>query len=127
VHAAIRVDPQIINSIRHKRAHIELRPMAGWALAEGALMNDWQADLEDLFRQTANFAKSVELKIEVPRVPPRVIVNPVVSPRVAGSEREEIMKRVVSFKAHQRRAIREREEYAASVLVRLKATLSGQS
>jgi hypothetical protein len=101
--------------------------MAGWALAEGALMNDWQAELEDLSRPTANFAKPVELKIEVPRVPPRVIVNPVVSPRVAGSEREEIMKRVVSFKAHQRRAIREREEYAASVLVRLKATLSGQS
>jgi hypothetical protein len=92
-------------------------------------MNDWQAELEQLFKQTANFVKSVELKIEVPRAPPRVIVDPVISPPVAkfaGLEREEIMKRVASFRAHQQRAIREREEFATSVLVRLKATLSRQ-
>jgi hypothetical protein len=44
-----------------------------------------------------------------------------------GSQREEIRRRVASFKAHQQRFIREREAYAASVLVRLKASLSAQS
>jgi hypothetical protein len=93
-------------------------------------MSDWQAELDELFRQNAVSLKSIELKVEVPRVPPRGTVEPVVSPLVAksrGSEREQIMKRVASFKAHQQRAIREREEYAASVLVRLKAILSAQS
>jgi hypothetical protein len=93
-------------------------------------MDDWQAELEELFKQSTNFVKSVALKIEVPRVRSRAIVEPVIAPPVAkvtSSEREEIAKRVASFRAHQQRAIREREEYAASVLVRLKATLSQQS
>jgi hypothetical protein len=93
-------------------------------------MKDWQAELEELFKQSTNFVKSVALKIEVPRVRLRAIVEPVIAPPVAkvtSSEREEIAKRVASFRAHQQRAIREREEYAASVLVRLKATLSQQS
>jgi hypothetical protein len=93
-------------------------------------MRDWQAELDELFKQTTAFIKSVKLEIEVPRAPPPEMVEPVALPpnaKTGGSEREEIRKRVASFKAHQQRAIREREEFATSVLVRLKATLSEQS
>jgi hypothetical protein len=92
-------------------------------------MNDWHTELEELFKRNANFVKSVELKVEAARVVPSAIVEPVIAPPVVkvSSEREEIIKRVASFKAHQRRAIHERETYATSVLVRLKAMLSGQS
>jgi hypothetical protein len=81
--------------------------------------------LEELFKRNANFVKSVELKVEAARVVPSAIVEPVIAPPVVkvSSEREEII-RVASFEAHQRRAIHERETYATSVLVRLKATLS---
>jgi hypothetical protein len=36
-----------------------------------------------------------------------------------GSEREEIRRRVANFKAHQQRFTREREDYAASTLIRV--------
>jgi hypothetical protein len=36
-----------------------------------------------------------------------------------GSEREEIRRRVANFKAHQQRFTREREDYAASTLMRV--------
>jgi hypothetical protein len=42
---------------------------------------------------------------------------PLVNWRV--SERDEIMQRVASFKAHQQRFIREREDYAASIWKRI--------
>jgi hypothetical protein len=100
--------------------------MAGCQLLAGELLViDRQAELDELFKKTATFVKSVELKVEVPSVPPRSIVEPVASRPVAkssGSEREEIVKRVASFRAHQQRLIREREAYAASVLVGLKAS-----
>ena len=93
-------------------------------------MSDWHPELDELLEQIATFLKSVELKIEDPtRAPPRPIVEPVTSPPIAksgGSEREEIMKRVASFKAHQQRTIREREECAASMLNRLRATQETQ-
>jgi len=37
----------------------------------------------------------------------------------AGSEREEIRRRVANFKAHQQRFTKEREDYAASTLIRV--------
>jgi hypothetical protein len=40
-------------------------------------------------------------------------------PDFGGAEREEINKRVQSFRAHQQRLIREREEYAASILQKM--------
>lgn len=40
---------------------------------------------------------------------------------VGGTEREEIMKLVRSFKAHQQRLIREREEYALSILSKMRS------
>lgn len=93
-------------------------------------MRDWQAELDELFRQTAGFARTVELKAETPRMPPRAVVQPLTPPAAAkfgSSDREEIARRVASFKAHQQRAIREREEYASSVLVRMKLSLEAQS
>jgi hypothetical protein len=107
-------------------------------------MRDWQAELDELFKQTTALVKSVKLEIEAPRAPPRQMVEPAALPangglhtrkldrlptsaKSCGSEREEIRKRVASFKAHQQRIIREREAYAASMLMRMKATLSEQS
>jgi hypothetical protein len=103
--------------------------MAGWRLWPGDLsMIDWQAELDALFKQNTAFLKSIKPKVEAARLPPgAVVVAPPAAATRASSEREEITKRVASFKAHQQRAIREREEYATSVLVRLKATLAGQS
>jgi hypothetical protein len=93
--------------------------------AEGVLMSDWQAELDALIRQT--FVLNRSSLIEPPRTPPREVTDPVVltpAAKFVGSEREEIAKRVASFRAHQQRAIREREEYAASVLGRMYTNLS---
>ena len=93
-------------------------------------MSNWRAELDELLKQNTTFIKLVNVKIEIPRTPPRAIAEPFTSHPIAksgDSEREEIMKRVASFKAHQQRATREREEYASSVLVKLKASLSVQS
>jgi len=93
-------------------------------------MRDWQAELDELFRHTTNLARTVELKSDAARTAPRPVAKPVNSRPVArsgGSQREEIMKRVATFKAHQQRAIREREEYARSVLMKMKATLKTSS
>ncbi len=89
-------------------------------------MRDWQIELDELFKQTTDLVRAVDVKAEVPRVPPRSVVEPVNPPpvtKVGGSQREEIMKRVAIFKAHQQRAIRDREQYATSVLMKMKATL----
>lgn len=89
-------------------------------------MRNWQAELDELFKQTTNLVRAVEVKEEVPRVLPRSVVEAVNAPSVAksvGSQREEIMKRVAAFKAHQQRVIRDREQYATSVLMRMKANL----
>jgi hypothetical protein len=42
-----------------------------------------------------------------------------------GSEREEIGKRVATFKAHQLRFTREREDYAVSTLMRVQGGITG--
>lgn len=41
-----------------------------------------------------------------------------------GSEREEIKKRVADFRAHQERFMKEREEFAVSVLRSMRSTKS---
>ena len=88
-------------------------------------MRDWQAELNELLKQTTNLVRAVEVNAEVRHVPPRSVqpVNPPPVAKSAGSQREEIMKRVAAFKAHQQRAIRDREQYATAVLSRMKATL----
>lgn len=89
-------------------------------------MRDWQAELDELLKQTTNLIRTVEVKREFPRVPAPVVVEPSDPPPVSksgGSQREDIIKRVAAFKAHQQRAIRDREQYAAAVLMKMKATL----
>jgi len=75
-------------------------------------MTDWKTDLDEFVKETMAFAKS--LRVEPPMA--RTIVEPDRIPPVKGieSEREEIRQRVASFKAHQQRFIRERENYASS-------------
>ncbi|WP_036051663.1 hypothetical protein [Bradyrhizobium sp. Tv2a-2] len=93
-------------------------------------MSDWQTDLDDLLKRTTTFVESVGSKIEALGVRSRATAEPITSPplpKFGGCERDEIMKRVESFKAHQLRAIREREEYAVSVLTKLKEALGVRS
>jgi hypothetical protein len=80
-------------------------------------MFNWKADLDSLVEETMAFAKSV--RVEPPML--RTIVEPNRVPLVNWrvSERDEIMQRVASFKAHQQRFIREREDYAASIWKRI--------
>ena len=87
-------------------------------------MHDWQTELDALFKQATSLVRTAEVKAEKAALQP--VVQPVNSPPAAqsgSSHREEIMKRVAMFKAHQQRAIRDREQYATSVLMKMKATL----
>ena len=70
-------------------------------------MADWKADLDAFVNETMAFAKGISHE----RPLPRDVV-----------EREEISRRVANFKAHQQRFMREREDYAASVLKRMLAS-----
>ncbi|MGY0576071.1 hypothetical protein ACTGJ9_037840 [Bradyrhizobium sp. RDM12] len=62
------------------------------------------------------------MKIERPRSVPKKVVEPscLSFPDYGDSERDEIRKRVESFKAQQERFMREREEYANSLLRRIR-------
>jgi hypothetical protein len=63
-------------------------------------MTDRKTDPDALVQETMAIAKSI-------RVEPPV------------SERDEIQRRVANFKAHQERLAREREDFAASLLIRM--------
>jgi hypothetical protein len=88
-------------------------------------MRDWQTELDELSRQATNFVKTVEMKANPSVVSAGSVLKPAAArfPIAKSSEREEIMARVARFKAHQQRAIRDREEYATSVLIKMRATL----
>jgi hypothetical protein len=83
-------------------------------------MSNWKTDLDALVDETMAFAKSVRVGPTMPRT----IVGPNRMPSVnwMESEREEIGHRVANFKAHQQRFIREREDYAASEFMRMRAS-----
>lgn len=85
-------------------------------------MHDWKSELDALVAETMAFAKSLKVEIERPQPQPKgVDERDGLSVRDYGaSERDEIMKRVESFKAHQERFMREREEYADSLLRRIR-------
>jgi hypothetical protein len=88
-------------------------------------MRNWKAELDALFADTTAFAQRSRAKPEQAVPHPREIVAKAAFPPVArGSEYEEIRKRVLSFRAHQQRFIREREEYAASMLRKMRAVSS---
>ncbi|WP_049823895.1 hypothetical protein [Bradyrhizobium sp. WSM2254] len=85
-------------------------------------MHDWKSELDALVEETTAFARSLKVEIERPRPQPKEVVEQG-APGVPGygsSERDEIRKRIESFKAHQERFMREREEYADSLLRRIR-------
>jgi hypothetical protein len=84
-------------------------------------MTNWQADLDALVQETMALTKSVRVEPPIPRT----VVDPKRLPAVnlTNSERDQIRQRVANFKAHQERFAREREDYAASLLERMRGQL----
>lgn len=84
-------------------------------------MHDWKSELDALVAESMAFARSLKEQIEWSRPQPKEVVEQSASsaPDYGGGERDEIRKRVESFKAHQERFMREREEYADSLLRRV--------
>ena len=106
-------------------------------------MQNWKHELDALVAETLAFVKSVvpaaiEIKKKAPFDDPtsaetntskNVPASPPQRPKLeepdgfwAKKERDEIGRRLASFKAHQERWIREREEYANSTLNRIKSS-----
>jgi hypothetical protein len=83
-------------------------------------MADWKPDLDAIVNETMALAKGISHERPLPReMVERVGLKPL---DWGGPEREEISRRVANFKAHQQRFIRDREDYAASVLKRMLAS-----
>ncbi|SDJ96262.1 hypothetical protein SAMN05216338_107610 [Bradyrhizobium sp. Rc2d] len=85
-------------------------------------MRDWKSELDALVAEAMAFAGSLKVEIGQPRPQPKEVIDRdrVSLPDYGGSERDQIRKRVESFKAHQERFIREREEYANTLLRRIR-------
>lgn len=88
----------------------------------GPSMHDWKSELDALVAEAMAFAKSLKVEIEQPRPEPKKVVESdgLSLPDDGRSQRDEIRKRVESFKAQQERFMREREEYANSLLRRIR-------
>jgi hypothetical protein len=88
-------------------------------------MVDWKADLDSLMQDTAAFVQRVA--VESPP-PPTVVIrkNRPLSDWTA-AEREEIKRRVATFKAHQERFMREREDHVAGELKRMRDRPRGET
>ncbi|WP_256808138.1 hypothetical protein [Bradyrhizobium sp. Bra64] len=84
-------------------------------------MSDWKSDLDAFVTETMAFAKSVKIEVDRPQPQPKEVVERIGLNQLdyGGKERDEIKKRVESFRVHQERFIREREDYAASMLRRI--------
>ncbi|MGY8639166.1 hypothetical protein RAD15_42570 [Bradyrhizobium sp. 14AA] len=110
--------------LRHGRslACDEPAHLAWPSRAGGASMHDWKSELDALVAETMAFAKSLKVEIERPRPQPKEVDerDGLSVPDYGASERDEIRKRVESFKAHQERFMCEREEYADSLLRRIR-------
>jgi hypothetical protein len=81
-------------------------------------MTNWQADLDALVQETMALTKSVRVEPPIPRAVDELNRMPPVN--LNNSERDQIRQRVANFKAHQERLAREREDYAASLLERMR-------
>jgi hypothetical protein len=83
-------------------------------------MRDWRTELDELLATSPAFAASIKSggSRSPQRTAERIRGTPIDT--WACSEREEINRRVASFKAHQQRLIHDRTEYADSVLSRLR-------
>ncbi|MGY4508986.1 hypothetical protein [Bradyrhizobium sp. USDA 3650] len=92
------------------------------------MMANWEAELEAMLAQTNEIARRGAASI----VPGKQLTSPVAAVPLQGNieavlpterkstEREEIEKRIESFRAHQRRFAREREDYAAETIARMR-------
>jgi hypothetical protein len=67
---------------------------------------------------------AVEIEPAVAAQPPPVMVAP---PRTSGDFRAEMQARIANFRRHQERFEREREEYCAATLTRLRAAIRDPS
>jgi hypothetical protein len=87
----------------------------------------WQAELEALIEESMAHAKAVQGKTVKPIVPIKLVEQAIAEPlrstpfepmnwHSVGSEREEIRRRVASFRAVQERMQREREDYCVKTL-----------
>jgi len=85
-------------------------------------MRDWKSELDALVAEAMAFAGSLKVELERPRPPLKEVddLNGPSVPEDGSSERDQIRKRVERFKAHQERLMREREEYANSLLRRIR-------
>jgi hypothetical protein len=84
-------------------------------------MTNWQADLDALVQEAMALTKSVRVEPPIPRAV--VEPNRMLALNLNNSERDQIRQRVANFKAHQERVAREREDYAASLLERMRGQL----
>ena len=100
-------------------------------------MSDWRAELDALVSETMDFARNLRSQLPVSIGMPEPTRPEPVRPEPArpepvrlepmnwgGSEREEIQRRVASFKAHQQHHTRQREDHAASEWKRMLASRS---
>jgi hypothetical protein len=81
-------------------------------------MTNWQADLDALVQETMALTKSVRVEPPIPRA--TVEPNRMLALNLNNSERDQIRQRVAKFKAQQERFAREREDFAASLLKRMR-------
>ena len=118
--------------------------MGNWKTERDAFVNETMAFVEAVRSQrpvsTAAIVVPKQLPVGMPQhfqqpVPTLSGTSQVVSHETAeqprlepmkwgGSEREEIRKRVATFKAHQQRFTREREDYALSTLLRVQGGIT---
>jgi hypothetical protein len=85
----------------------------GWRVLGRIKMTDWKAHMDMLVEETIALTKSIS--VQSPPPPP---VEPAPVPSV--NLRDELRERVSNFKAHQERFTREREDYAASQIRRMR-------
>jgi hypothetical protein len=81
-------------------------------------MTNWQAELDALVQETMRLTKSAGIEPPIPRT----VIEPNRMPPVNlnNSERDQIRQRVANFKAHQERFAREREDFAASLVKKMR-------
>jgi hypothetical protein len=81
-------------------------------------MINWQAELDALMQEAVGLTKSAGVEPIIPRA----VVEPHrISPvNLNSSERVQIRQRIANFKAHQERFAREREDFAASLLQKMR-------
>ena len=85
-------------------------------------MRDWKAELNAYGAEVSVIAKALGIEVatfaEPTQVPSRVVS--------IGSQRDEIGQHVAKFKAHQQRLIKQREDFAARELTRMRASAFDQ-